>query len=180
MSVFNIGFNILNCGSEEPICDETQFDIEDTGDFSGMMTELIELFNDFCAQNGFNSTKISYIELVYPMCYNQVHAEHTGVTGGDHEKVRHLVLPERITIPLQSGFQLVAERNTNPNYRNEIFIGVTDGNGVWWQDLAVVRNAYQIDGDKVVWKDDEFDVLVYSDMDNEDFTHDFTVGLYHD
>lgn len=155
MRVFNIGFNILNGGSEEPICDETQFDIEDTGDFSGMMTELIELFNDFCAENGFNSTKISYIE-----------------------EVSQLVLPERITIPLKSGFQLIAERNTGPNYRNEIFIGVTDGNGVWWQDLAVVRNAYQIDGDKVVWKDDEFDVLVYSDKDNEDFTHDFTVGLY--
>lgn len=156
MRIFNIGFNVMNGGAEDSVCDETQFDIEDTGDFSEMMTELMELFNDFCAENGFNSTKITYIEEVFP-----------------------LVLPERITIPLQTGFQLIAERNTDPNYRNEIFIGITDGNGVWWQDLAVVRNAYQIDGDKVVWKDDEFDVLVYSDKDNEDFTHDFTVGLYH-
>lgn len=86
---------------------------------------------------------------------------------------------KRIDIPLPNGFHLVAEQNTDPMYENELYIGITDGNGVWWQDLAVVRNAYQYDGDDVVWKDEEFDVLVYSDKDNEDFTHDFTVGLHH-
>lgn len=86
----------------------------------------------------------------------------------------------RIEIPLPNGYFLVAEQNTDPSYLNEIFIGITDGNGVWWQDLAVVRNAYEIGDDyKIHWKDEEFDVLVYSDKDNEDFTHDFTVGLYH-
>lgn len=84
----------------------------------------------------------------------------------------------KIVIELPNGYQLVAERNTDPNYQNEIFIGISDGNGVWWQDLAVVRNAYVIDGDDIVWKDGEFDVLVYSDENNEDFTHDFTIGLY--
>lgn len=85
----------------------------------------------------------------------------------------------KIDIPLPNGFHLVAEKNTDPMYANEIFIGITDGNGAWWQDLAIVRNAYQYVGDEVVWKDEEFDVLVYSDKSNEDFTHDFTVGLYH-
>lgn len=85
----------------------------------------------------------------------------------------------RIVIDLPNGFQLVAERNTDPNFKNEIFIGITDGNGVWWQDLAIVRQAYEITQEKTEWKDDEFDILVYSDKDNEDFTHDFTVGLYH-
>lgn len=88
-------------------------------------------------------------------------------------------MSNKIDIPLPNGFHLVAEQNTDPMYANEIFIGITDGNGVWWQDLAIVRNAYQYEGDAVVWKDEEFDVLVYSDKDNEDFTHDFTVGLYH-
>lgn len=85
----------------------------------------------------------------------------------------------RIVIDLPNGFQLVAERNTDPNFKNEIFIGITDGNGVWWQDLAIVRQAYEIKQEETEWKDDEFDILVYSDKDNEDFTHDFTVGLYH-
>lgn len=88
-------------------------------------------------------------------------------------------MSNKIDIPLPSGYHLVAEQNTDPMFSNELFIGITDGNGVWWQDLAIVRNAYQYEGDKVCWKDEEFDVLVYSDKDNEDFTHDFTVGLYH-
>lgn len=87
---------------------------------------------------------------------------------------------DKIVIDLPNGYQLVAERNTDPNYRNEIFIGITDGNGVWWQDLAVVRNSYVIDDDfRVHWKEDSFDILVYGDENNEDFTHDFSVGLYH-
>lgn len=54
-----------------------------------------------------------------------------------------------------------------------------DRNGVWYQDLAIVRNAYTYNGDTVEWKDEEFEVLVYSDKDNEDFTHDFSIGIYH-
>lgn len=85
----------------------------------------------------------------------------------------------KIVIPLPNGYQLVAERNTDPSYDKEIFIGITDGNGVWYQDLAVVRNAYRInDNSKVEWTDGEFDILVYSDKNNEDFTHNFIVGLY--
>ena len=64
MRIFNIGFKVLNGGAEEPVCDETQFDIEDTGDFAEMMTELMELFNDFCAENNFGCAQISYIEEV--------------------------------------------------------------------------------------------------------------------
>lgn len=87
----------------------------------------------------------------------------------------------RIAIPLSGGYSLVAEQNSDPNYRKEIFIGITDSNGVWHQDLAIVRNSYRITDDmSVEWKDGEFDVLVYSDKDDEDFTHDFTVGLYRD
>lgn len=85
----------------------------------------------------------------------------------------------RIVIPLSNGYQLVAEQNTATEYNKEIFIGITDDNGVWYQDLAIVRNAYYLnDKWQVEWKDEEFDVLVYSNENNEDFTHDFTVGLY--
>lgn len=87
-------------------------------------------------------------------------------------------MSNKIDIPLPNGFHIVAEQNTDPMYANEIFIGIKDDNGVWYQDLAVVRNAYRYDGDDIIWKYGEFDVLVYSDKDNEDFTHDFTIGLY--
>lgn len=89
-------------------------------------------------------------------------------------------MDNRIVIHLPNGFDLVAEQNTDPNYLNEIFIGITDGNGAWWQDLAIVRNAYTYNNNlDVEWKDEEFEVLVYSDKDNEDFTHDFSIGIYH-
>ena len=55
MRVFNIGFNVLNGGAEEPICDETQFDIEDTGDFSGMMTGALLLVSlDVCLRASYS------------------------------------------------------------------------------------------------------------------------------
>lgn len=51
-------------------------------------------------------------------------------------------------------------------------------NGVWHQDLAVVRSSYHYDGGKVIWDDKQFDVLVYGSEDDEDFMEDFSVGLY--
>lgn len=84
----------------------------------------------------------------------------------------------RIEIKLANGYKLVAEQNTDPKYNRELYVGVVDPNGVWHQDLAIVRSSYRYDGDKVVWLDDQFDVLVYGSENNEDFTEDFTVGLY--
>lgn len=88
-------------------------------------------------------------------------------------------MSNRITIPLQNGFSLVVEQNSAPDYSREIFIGIMDKNDTWYQDLAIVRNAYIYDNDwNVKWKDGEFEVLVYSDENNEDFTHDFTIGMH--
>lgn len=49
---FNVCFSYYpGGGAEERINDETQFDIEDTGDFTGMFNELVSLFNDFIQEN---------------------------------------------------------------------------------------------------------------------------------
>lgn len=45
---------------------------------------------------------------------------------------------------------------------------------------AVVRNSYRYNGDDIVWLDGMLDFIVYSDANNEDFTHDFTIPLYQD
>lgn len=84
----------------------------------------------------------------------------------------------RIVIELLNGYKLVAEQNPDPSYNREICIGIIDKNGVWHQDLAVIRSSYSIDGDEVVWNDKRFDVLVYGNKDDEDFTNDFSIGLY--
>lgn len=49
---FNVCFSYNpGGGAEDWINDETQFDIEDTGDFVGMFNELVSLFNDFIQEN---------------------------------------------------------------------------------------------------------------------------------
>lgn len=87
------------------------------------------------------------------------------------------VKANRIEIDLSNGYKLVAEQNTDPRYSREMFVGIVGPNGVWHQDLAVVRSSYRYDGDNVVWDDKQFDVLVYGSEDNEDFTEDFTIGM---
>jgi len=86
----------------------------------------------------------------------------------------------RIEIDLFNGYKLVAEQNTDPKYSREMFIGIMDRDSVWCQDLAVIRSSYHYDGDSIVWSDHQFDVLVYGDKDNEDFTNDFSIGLWHE
>lgn len=84
----------------------------------------------------------------------------------------------RVEIELPNGYKLVAEQNTDADYSREMFIGIVDPDGIWHQSLAVIRSSFHYDGNDVVWDDDQFDVLVYADKDNEDFTHDFSIGLY--
>lgn len=84
----------------------------------------------------------------------------------------------RIEIELPNGYKLAAEQNTDPQYSREMFIGLIAPNGVWHQDLAIVRSSYRYNGDQVVWDDKQFDVLVYGNKDNEDFTEEFAIGLY--
>ena len=85
----------------------------------------------------------------------------------------------KIAIDLPNGLQLVAER-TATNYKNEIIIGILK-DGVWHQDLAIVRNRYTHDENNGVrWIDNQFEILVYADENSEDYTNSFTVGTYQD
>lgn len=84
-----------------------------------------------------------------------------------------------ITIALPNGYKLVAAQNPDPDYGEELFIGVEDLDGRWHQDLAVVRSKYSYDsnGRKIV-PPEEFEVLVYGNKDCADYTDQFTIGLY--
>ena len=44
---------------------------------------------------------------------------------------------------------------------------------------TAIDTEYDADGN-VKWDDEEFDVIVYADKDDDDYTHKFTVGLYRD
>lgn len=85
-------------------------------------------------------------------------------------------MPGKFEIELPNGYKLVAEQNADPNYPNEIFIGVCDNRGAWHQDLAVVRAGRM--GESFIGNDKKFEVLVYSDADEEDYTHRFSIDMY--
>ena len=94
-------------------------------------------------------------------------------------------MSQKIDIDIGGGLRLVAETGSDPDYDREIYIGVVDENDTWLQDLAIVRNSYMYedtpDGDWAVkWYEGLFDVLVYSDENNEDFTHDFRIPFHAD
>ncbi len=88
---------------------------------------------------------------------------------------------KRIVINLPNGFRLVAEQNQDPEFRNEIYVGIETDDGVFYQDLAVIRNAYSINENlRVVWNPDMLEVLVYADKNDEDYTNKFSVGIRED
>ena len=86
---------------------------------------------------------------------------------------------ENNKIVIDLGFaKLVAERGIDTKY-NEIYIGI-EKNGVWTQDLAVIREKYHYEDNPIsdildVVNEDKFEVLVYADKDNEDYTNRFTI-----
>jgi len=82
-------------------------------------------------------------------------------------------------IPLPNGFKLVAETNADPEFGYEMYIGIHDNRGGWWQDIAVVRPRYTYEeSGKIKWNSEEFDLLAYTDRDTEDYTHSFVVKLW--
>ena len=89
----------------------------------------------------------------------------------------------RIEINLGGGLKLVAERNSDSSYDREIFIGL-ENNGVWSQDLALVRPEYTYAKDEhneygsILWRNDLFEVLVWGNPNNEDWTNSFQIGKY--
>lgn len=79
----------------------------------------------------------------------------------------------KIVIPCAFG-NLVVEKNIDEDYK-EVFIGVEE-DGVWVQDIAIVRNAYHYDNEGNVVLDDYAEVLIYADPNNEDYTNRFYVN----
>lgn len=85
---------------------------------------------------------------------------------------------KKIVIDLLDGVRLVAEQNSTQEFQNEIYIGIESTDGVWYQDLAVVRNAYSVNNDlSIVWNPNVIEVLVYADEHDEDYTNKFSINV---
>ncbi len=84
---------------------------------------------------------------------------------------------ERICLRLTDEVFLVAEINIGAHIMpyKEIFVGL-ERDGVWFQDLAVIREKYYYEDTlTVVPEHGRYEVLVYSDSDDEDYTHRFVI-----
>ena len=90
-------------------------------------------------------------------------------------------MSNRISVPISNGFRLVAEQSSNPDYPREIYIGIEDAQGAWVQDLVIVMNTYRYKKDgQLDYTDDRFDIMVYGDHRNEDYTEKIQVHLRED
>ena len=84
----------------------------------------------------------------------------------------------KIEIPLGDDIRLIAETNTADGYK-EIVVGHKKGD-VYWQDLAVIGEAYHYDDihDGPVLDHGKYIVRVYSDEGIDDYTDKFTIEQY--
>lgn len=85
---------------------------------------------------------------------------------------------ESIRIRTESGKYLTVDYSGNEF--KEFYIGLEDEDGVWIQDLAVVREKYSFgvdESEKYITKPVKgiYEVLVYADKDSEDYTHKFSI-----
>lgn len=85
---------------------------------------------------------------------------------------------KKITIELPDGYKIVAEISTDPVIR-ELYVGIENQDGVWTQDLAVIRTPYEIKDGEIVNQEGKAEVLVYTDAESEDWTHSFQTDILH-
>ena len=82
-----------------------------------------------------------------------------------------------IKIKLPNNLYLTVENDPNLYGFHEVFVGITDENDRWLQDLAVVRDAYHYENGKVKL-DNKIAVLVYADSEDDDYTNEFTIDFW--
>ena len=91
-------------------------------------------------------------------------------------------MAKKLIIPF-GNHNIVAEINTLnlPEIPPELCVYITDNNGRIVQDICLVRQQYECNGNgKDFTPYDAITCLVWSDSDNEDFTHDFGINIYNE
>ena len=89
---------------------------------------------------------------------------------------------ERIETLLGNGYKIVVERSHDPNFPTEVYVGI-EKDGMWIQDLVIVRNAYKVINDKTAKVEpnpEAVEMLIYGDTYSEDYTDKVVVDIYKD
>ena len=85
-------------------------------------------------------------------------------------------MDNKVVIPF-GDYKIVAEKGADPNY-NEIFIYLENKNGVCIQDLVIVGQKYHYDENLDVVQDNSVLVRMFTDENNEDYTHQFDIDVH--
>lgn len=72
-----------------------------------------------------------------------------------------------LKIKLPNGLYLTAEEG---EYPGEMFIGISDENDRWLQDLAIIRYEPVFDN--------KMEVFVYADSEDDDYTDKFEINFW--
>ena len=83
-------------------------------------------------------------------------------------------MDNKIRINLSEGLELVAELYDHDGQHPEIIVFL-EKDGIIHQDVCLVRPHENVEH---VQEADRVDCIVWSDADNEDYTHKFVVGIY--
>ena len=85
---------------------------------------------------------------------------------------------ENKKIKIDLGFSSLVVEAGNDQMK-EVYVGLEDSNGAWFQDLTVIGQKYHVDGENIAY-DEGIRVRVFADKDNEDYTHSFDIDIFKD
>lgn len=85
---------------------------------------------------------------------------------------------ENKKIKIDLGFATLVVEAGNDQMK-EVYVGLEDSKGTWFQDLTVIGQKYHIEGDAIAFEEG-IRVRVFADKDNEDYTHSFDIGIFND
>ena len=90
-------------------------------------------------------------------------------------------MENKIRIPIGDMFLVAMANDWQDDMPVEMCIYLEDKNGVVHQDIALVREHYHLLMNQGFIRDPSLiDVKVWGNSDSEDYTHEFTIGIWED
>ena len=84
-----------------------------------------------------------------------------------------------LRIPIGDMFLVAMVNDWQDDMPVEMCVYLETKDGVVWQDIALVREHYHVLMNQGFIRDPSLiDVKVWGDSDSEDYTHEFTVGIW--
>ena len=85
---------------------------------------------------------------------------------------------ENKKIKIDLGFATLVVETGNDKMK-EVYVGLEDNKGSWFQDLATIGQKYHVEGENINYEEG-IRVNVFADKDNEDYTHAFDIDIFKD